>query len=204
MSKTTKKFIESHWLTFALKGAISIVAGLCLMFAPTGDDSISLLTQIAGWAMFGLAFIEVANVIYRKSRSHNWGFPLVLGIIELSIAIALLYTFNPGMPSEDLVWVRIIMLSSYVIFASVVTIIMGFMSFSNMTDRFMWIVNGMLGAIVAFVMFGGTELGTGAHIQLFGSYLMINGITDLFFGIHSKDELLAAKEARRAARKAKK
>lgn len=204
MSKTTKKFIESHWLTFALKGAISIVAGLCLMFAPTGDESISLLTQIAGWAMFGLAFIEVANVIYRKSRSHNWGFPLVLGAIELSIAIALLYTFNPGMPSEDLVWVRIIMLSGYVLFASIVTILMGFMSFSNMTDRFMWIVNGMLGAIVAFVMFGGTELGTGAHIQLFGSYLLINGITDLFFGVHSKDELLAAKEARRAARKAKK
>lgn len=204
MSKTTKKFIESHWLTFALKGAISIVAGLCLMFAPTGDNSISLLTQIAGWTMFGLAFIEVANVVYRQSRSHNWGFPLALGIIELSIAIALLWTFNPGMPTEDLVWVRIILLAGYVLFASIVTIAMGFMSFSNMTDRFMWIVNGMLGAIVSFVMFGGTELGTGAHIQLFGTYLMINGITDLFFGIHSKDEILTAKAARKAARKAKK
>ena len=204
MSKTTKKFIESHWLTFALKGAISIVAGLCLMFAPTGDNSISLLTQIAGWTMFSLAFIEVANVVYRQSRSHNWGFPLVLGIIELSIAIALLWTFNPGMPTEDLVWVRIILLAGYVLFASIVTIAMGFMSFSNMTDRFMWIVNGMLGAIVSFVMFGGTELGTGAHIQLFGTYLMINGITDLFFGIHSKDEILTAKAARKAARKAKK
>ncbi|MBP5633633.1 DUF308 domain-containing protein [Candidatus Saccharibacteria bacterium] len=204
MSKTTKKFIESHWLTFALKGAISIVAGLCLMFAPTGDNSISLLTQIAGWTMFSLAFIEVANVVYRQSRSHNWGFPLALGIIELSIAIALLWTFNPGMPTEDLVWVRIILLAGYVLFASIVTIAMGFMSFSNMTDRFMWIVNGMLGAIVSFVMFGGTELGTGAHIQLFGTYLMINGITDLFFGIHSKDEILTAKAARKAARKAKK
>ena len=154
--------------------------------------------------MFGLAFIEVANVVYRQSRSHNWGFPLALGIIELSIAIALLWTFNPGMPTEDLVWVRIILLAGYVLFASIVTIAMGFMSFSNMTDRFMWIVNGMLGAIVSFVMFGGTELGTGAHIQLFGTYLMINGITDLFFGIHSKDEILTAKAARKAARKAKK
>ncbi len=204
MSKTTKKFIESHWLTFALKGAISIVAGLCLMFAPTGDNSISLLTQIAGWTMFGLAFIEVANVIYRQSRSHNWGFPLALGIIELSIAIGLLWTFNPGMPTKELVGVRIIMLAGYVLFASVVTIVMGFMSFSNMTDRFMWIVNGMLGAIVSFVMFGGTELGQGAHIQLFGTYLMVNGITDLFFGVHSRDEILTAKAARKAARKAKK
>ena len=204
MSKTTKKFIESHWLTFALKGAISIVAGLCLMFAPTGDNSISLLTQIAGWTMFGLAFIEVANVIYRQSRSHNWGFPLVLGIIELSIAIALLWTFNPGMPTEDLVWMRIILLASYVLFASVVTIIMGFVSFSNMTDRFMWIVNGMLGAVVAFVMGPATKSGLGVHIQIFGTYLMINGITDLFFGVHSKDQILTEKAARKAARKAKK
>ena len=61
-----------------------------------------------------------------------------------------------------------------------------------------------MSSLPSFVMFGGTELGQGAHIQLFGSYLLINGITDLFFGVHSKDQLIAAKEARKAARKAKK
>ena len=199
MSNTTKKFIESHWLTFALKGAVSVVAGLCLMFAPKGDTS--LMTQIVGWTMFGLAFVELANVAYRKSRSHNWGFPFFLGLIELFIAIALLYTIDPNQQGDDLLWLRIIYLSAYVLFVSVVTIAMGFMSFSNMTDRFMWIVNGMLGCVVAFMMFGGTNLGAVAHIELFGTYLMINGITDLFYGVHSKDEALEAKTARAAAHK---
>ena len=54
------------------------------------------MTQIVGWTMFGLAFIEIANVLYRTRRSHNWGFPLLLGAIELFIAVALLYTVDPN------------------------------------------------------------------------------------------------------------
>ena len=66
---------------------------------------------------------------------------------------------------------------------------MGFKSFDNLTDRFMWIVNGTLGCILAFVIFNAGTIGDIAHIMLFGTYLLVNGLTDLFFGIHSKDEL---------------
>ena len=186
-----------------MKGAISVVAGLCLMFAPKGD--VSLLTQIVGWTMFGLAFIEIANVVYRKVRSHDWGFPLFLGAIELFVAVALLFTIDPSKSNPDeLIWLRIVYLSSYVIFASVVTIAMGFVSFNNATDRFMWVVNGMIGAVIAFMMFGGTNLGAVAHIELFGTYLMVNGMTDLFFGVHSKEELAMLHASRKAAKKGKK
>ena len=202
MSNTKSKFIESHWLTFAMKGVISIVAGLCLMFAPKND--IKLMSSIVGWTMFGLAFIELANVVYRTKRSHNWGFPLFLGAIELFIAVALLYTIDPNSASDEMTHLRIIYLASYVIFASVVTIAMGIASFKNMTDRFMWIVNGMIGAILAFMMFGGTQLGQFAWVELFGTYLLVNGLTDLFFGIHSKEEKLEDKAMRKALRKAKK
>ena len=203
MSNTKRKFVESHWLTFAMKGAISVIAGLCLMFAPKGD--ISLLTQIVGWTMFGLAFIEIANVVYRKVRSHDWGFPLFLGAIELFVAVALLFTIDPSKSNPDeLIWLRIVYLSSYVIFASIVTIAMGFVSFNNMTDRFMWVVNGIIGAVIAFMMFGGTNLGAVAHIELFGTYLMVNGLTDLFFGMHSKEELASLHSARKTAKKGKK
>ncbi len=200
MSNKKTKFVESHWLTFAMKGAISVVAGLCLMFAPKND--LSLMTQIVGWTMFGLAFIEIANVLYRTRRSHNWGFPLILGAIELFIAVALLYTIDPNAKSADeLTWLRITYLSAYVVFASIVTIAMGFASFDNVTDRFMWVVNGMIGCILAFMMFGGTNLGAAAHIAIFGSYLMVNGLTDLFFGVHSKEELLASYSRKPAAKK---
>ena len=193
------KFVESHWLTFAMKGAISVIAGLCLMFAPKND--LSVLTQIVGWTMFSLAFIEIANVLYRTRRSHNWGFPLVLGAIEMFIAVALLYTIDPNGSADELTWLRITYLSAYVVFASIVTIVMGFASFDNITDRFMWVVNGMIGSILAFMMFGGTTLGAAAHIGIFGTYLMVNGLTDLFFGVHSKEEMLASFNRKPATKK---
>ena len=203
MSNTKRKFVESHWLTFAMKGAISVVAGLCLMFAPQND--LILLTQIVGWTMFGLAFIELLNVVYRKRRSHNWGFPLFLGAVELLVAVLLLFALDPNQGNpDDLIWLRILYLSIFVIFVSVLTIIMGFASFTNMTNRFMWVVNGMVGAVIGFMMLGGTNLGAAAHIVLFGTYLMVNGMTDLFYGIHSKDELVEARASRKTTKKGKK
>ena len=198
MSKTTKKFIESHWLTFATKGAISVVAGLCLMLATGGDTE--TLIQIVGWTMVGLGVIELINMAHRSHKQANWGFPLFLGLLEIAIAASLLVTAIPGVGASELIWLRIIILSGYVLFASVVTIMLGFTSFSNMTDRFMWIVNGMLGAVLAFVLFAGSGLSITMHIELFGTYLLINGITDLFFGVHSHDEALELKAERAAKR----
>ena len=193
---TKRKFIESHWLTFAIKGIISLIAGLCIML--TGRDSVSGLTWIVGMTMVGLAIIELTNCVHRKRRNHNIGFALFLGLLEMWIAIALLVANIPGIAENDLIVLRVSLLSGYVLFASVVTIVMGFKGFDNMTDRFMWIVNGMLGCVSALVMFNGTS--TLTHLKLFGTYLMTNGLTELFFGIHSKDEMAELHAERVAAR----
>ena len=124
-----------------MKGAISVVAGLCLMFAPQND--LTLLTQIVGWTMFGLAFIELLNVVYRKRRSHNWGFPLFLGAVELLVAVLLLFALDPNQGNpDDLVWLRILYLSIFVIFVSVLTIIMGFMLPAAMGVY--WLIGGVI------------------------------------------------------------
>jgi len=164
----------------------------------TGRDSVSGLTWIVGMTMVGLATIELTNCVHRKRRNHNIGFALFLGLLEMWIAIALLVANIPGIAENDLIVLRVSLLSGYVLFASVVTIVMGFKGFDNMTDRFMWIVNGMLGCVLALVMFNGTSMLT--HLKLFGTYLMINGLTDLFFGIHSKDEMAELHAERVAAR----
>lgn len=202
MSKTTKKFIESHWLTFAMKGAISVIAGMCLMFANGWDTEI--LIHMVGWTMIGLGIIELLNMAHRSHNQANWGFPLFLGLLEIAIAAILLIMTIPGLGLEQQIPFRIAVLSGYVLFASVVTIFIGFSSFSNMTDRFMWVVNGMLGSVLAFVLFAGSGLTITMHIELFGTYLLINGLTDLFFGVHSHDEKLQQKAERAAKHNAKK
>ncbi|MBR0134143.1 DUF308 domain-containing protein [Candidatus Saccharibacteria bacterium] len=187
MSATKRKFIESHWLTFAVKGVVSIIAGLCMMLTVKGD--IGYLTKVVGCALIFLGAVEFINVLHRIRRRQNWSFPLALGIIELIVAVCVLFSVNPNLTAEQLIWLRIVLLSCYILFASVLTIAMGFMNFKNMTDRYLWVVNGMLGCIFGFVMLADNGLSATTHIKLFGTYLLVNGLTDLFFGIHSKDEM---------------
>lgn len=199
MSETKRKFIESHWLTFAVKGAVSLIAGLCMMITPNAD--IGFLTTVVGLSLIFLGVTETVNAIHRIHHHQNWSFPFGLGLIEFLIAICVLFTINPNLSPEQLIWLRIILLSSYILFASVLTIIMGFMNFKNETDRYLWIVNGMIGCILAFVMFADNGLSVTTHIKLFGTYLLVNGLTDLFFGIHSRDEIKTLHEERAEHRK---
>ena len=187
MSATKRKFIESHWLTFAAKGGVSIIAGLCMML--TIKSNIGYLTNVIGWAMIGLGCVEIINAIHRIRRKQNLGFPLLLGIVEIAIAICVLFTVNPNLSADELIWLRIILLSAYVLFASILTILIGFRDFKDDTDRWIWVINGMIGCVLAFVMFADNGLSTTTHIKLFGTYLLVNGLSDLFFGIHSKNEM---------------
>ena len=197
-----RKYIESHWGVFFLKGVISLLAGFYMMF--TKHQDVDFLIQIVGWTMLVLAIIEVINVAHRSRRQHNWGFPLALGAVEMGMSVALLYTINPDANLSQLLPIRLGMLAAYVLATSLITIVMGFRSFDNLTDRFMWVVNGMLGCILGFVLFVSGNISDIAHIMLFGTYLLINGLTDLFYGIHSKDalsELHAERAKKRSAKK---
>ena len=87
--------------------------------------------------------------------------------------------------------------------SSVLSIAIGFTCFKDDTDKFMWIVEGMVGAILAFVALGGSGLSDTTHIKLFGTYLMVRGLTDLIFGIHSREELQVIAEGKAKTTKKK-
>ena len=196
---TKRKYIESHWGVFVLKGIVSLFAGFYMMF--THRQDVDFLIQVVGWTMLALAIIEIINVAHRSRRQRNWGLPFALGAVEMAMSVALLYTVKPGASLAELLPIRLTMLAIYVLAASVITVVMGFQSFDNLTDRFMWVVNGMLGCVLGFVIFNAGNISDIAHIMLFGTYLLINGLTDLFFGVHSKDEMKELHAERAAKRK---
>jgi uncharacterized membrane protein HdeD (DUF308 family) len=196
VSTNRRKYIESHWLVFAVKGAIALVAGLLLTLSNKTDTN--YLAKMVGFAMAGLGVIEVFNTINRKRLQHNWGMSLAIGVVELLVAICMLFTINTGLDEQNNILFRIPMLSFYMLAASVLSIAMGFTCFKDDTDKFMWIVSGIVGAILAFVELGGTGLSDTTHIKLFGTYLMVRGITDMIFGIHSREEVETIEEARKA------
>jgi len=198
---TKRKYIESHWGVFFLKGIVSLLAGFYMMF--TTRQNVDFLIQVIGWTMFALAVVEILNVTHRGRRQNNLGFSLTLSIIEIAISVALLFTVGPNTDPSGLLAVRLSLLAIYVLSTSVITIIMGFKSFNNLTDRFMWVVNGMLGCVLGFVLYPSGDISDIAHVMVFGTYLLVNGLTDLFYGIHSKDSL-AELHAERAHKRASK
>lgn len=204
MSTNRRKYIESHWLVFAVKGAISLVAGLLL--ALTNKTDTTYLAKMVGFAMAGLGIIEIFNTINRKRLEHNWGMSLAIGIVEFIVAICMLFTINTGQHEGWNILVRIPLLSFYMLAAATLSIAMGFTCFKDDTDKFMWIVEGIVGAILAFVALGGSGLSDNTHIKMFGTYLLVRGLVELIFGVHSREEMEAVAESRKASqgKKAKK
>ena len=196
-SRKIKKYIESHWLIFALQGIVGLLFGWFVMF--TNIATVSTLVIIAGSTLLALGVIDAANLIYRKRRQQNWGLAFMLMILNIAIGLALLFTKNLN-PAWSLG-----LLAGYTIFCGVFEILLGFKSLSDPTDRFMWIVCGICACILGFVVLnsGHFESPT-TFIKFFGTYTMIYGITTLIYAVHNKNELAEEKEERRLARERRK
>ncbi|MBR3366092.1 DUF308 domain-containing protein [Candidatus Saccharibacteria bacterium] len=196
-SRKVRKYIESHWLIFAMQGVVGLLFGWFVMF--TNIDKVSTLAIISGATLLALGVIDVANLIYRKRRQQNWGLTIVTAALNVAIGLALLFTnsLNPA-------W-TLTLLAGYTIICGIFEILIGFKALSDPTDRFMWIVCGICAAILGFVVLnsGHFENPT-TFIKFFGTYMMIYGITTLIYAVHNKNELEEEKEARRLARERRK
>lgn len=196
-NRKVRKYIESHWLIFALQGIVGLLFGWFVMF--TNMDTVSTLVIVAGATLLALGVIDAANLIYRKRRQQNWGFAFMLMVLNLAIGLTLLFTKD-----LNVAW-ALGLLAGYTIFCGVFEILIGFKSLSDPTDRFMWIVCGICACILGFVVLnsGHFENPT-TFIKFFGTYTMIYGITTLIYAVHNKNELAEEKEARRLARERRK
>lgn len=192
-NRKVKKYIESHWLVFALQGVVGLLFGWFVMFINT--NNVSMLAVIAGATILALGLIDLANLIYRKRRQQNWGLALALLVLEIAVGLALIFTkdLNPA--------VAMSIIAGYTIFCGLFQILIGFKSLSDATDRFMWIVCGICACILGFVVLnsGHFENPT-TFIKFFGTYTMIYGITTLIYAVHNRNILAEEKEERRKAR----
>lgn len=190
-----KKFIETHWLFYAFQGAISILFGAYLLF--TNITTISVLTGVVGAALLCLGITEAFSLLYRKHYGKSLILSLVLAASEVAIALLLLFTQNYNMA-----WALTI-LAIYTIGRGILEILLGFTAITDKTDRFMWIVCGVCGAIIGIVILNsGAFSDQTTFIRFFSAYMMIYGVTNLIYGVHNRNELAEQKEARRIARAA--
>ena len=189
-AKTKRKYVESHWLIFAFQGLIALFTGWYILFSPSED--IPHLVIVIGSVLVGLAIIELFNIIHRRRRQHDWGVPLGVAILEAGVGLAMILANSL---SHE---VHIALLAGYVLVRSVASIFIGFASFDNFTDRFLWVVCGMIGCIIGFVILADPGLSTTTFVKIFGTFMMVLGLTELVFAAHSRDELNQLKTGKKA------
>lgn len=191
-----RRFIETHWLFFAFQGIISVLFGAFILF--TNITVVQSLVAIIGVSLLCLGVIEIFSMLYRKHYGNSLALSLILAASEVIIAMMLLFTQDYNMA-----W-ALTLLAIYTIGRGVLELILAFTAVTDKTDRFMWATCGVCGAIIGIVILNsGGFLDQTAFTKFFSAYMMIYGVTNLFYGIHNRNELAEQKEARKIARAAK-
>lgn len=192
-----RKYVDSHWLIFAFEGVVALLFGWFALF--TNLKETDALVSIVGSALLGLGIIELFNLLRRTHLNETWGFTLVSALIEIGVAFALLFTAD-----QELVW-HLALIAGYTVIRGVFEILIGLKSVDDITDKFIWVVTGICGAIMGFVILnsGNESVSENAltFIKFFGAYMTLYGLANLIYGVHNHDQAKDLKAERSVSAK---
>lgn len=192
-----RKYVDSHWLIFAFEGAVALLFGWFTLFTNLADTN--ALVSIVGSLLLGLGIIELFNLLRRTHLNETWGFTLVSALFEVGVAFALLFTSN-----QELVW-HLALIAGYTVIRGIFEILIGIKSVDDKTDKFIWIILGICGTVMGFVILNsGNAVVTDnapAFIKFFGAYMTLYGLANLIYGVHNHDQETDLKAERSAIMK---
>ena len=196
MAHINRKYIDSHWLLFVVKGLVAIGFDTFSIFSMKRDFSTLVMT--VGIFLLSLSILEFINALYRARQKTGWAVSVTLAIIDAVVALALLFTLN-----QNPIW-HLYIIAGYTFCRGFAEIVSGFRATVDPTDRFTWVFSGMCGAIMGIVIFNSGDFFT----RFFGVYLLILGICALFYGVHNRaqkqEDLVARRESAALAAKSRK
>ena len=196
MAHINRKYIDSHWLIFVLKGLVAVFIGGFTLFDMRRDMN-SVITTV-GIFLLSLSIIEFINALFRAKQKTGWAVAVCLAVIDAVVALALLFTLG-----QDTTW-HLYIIAGYTFLRGFSEIVAGFRATVDPTDRFTWVLSGMFGAIMGLVIFNSGDF----FVRFFGVYLLITGICALFYGVHNRaqkqEDRIARKEAAALAAKNRK
>ena len=175
-----RKYIDSHWLIFALQGVLALLFGWYALF--TNLNSFEAIIVIAGTVLLGLGIIEMLNLLTRTHLKETWGLSLLMAVLEIATAFTMLFAKD-----QNAIW-HLAIIGLYTITRGILEIFIGLGSVDDLTDRFIWVLTGISGCIIGIVVVNAGHLGNLPFIKYFGSYMMIFGISNLIYAIHNKEQ----------------
>lgn len=174
---------KEYWLVSATRGAISLLAGLVLAFINTRRTGVLTTATAVGLSL--LLIVDVLDIIIRKKAQKIILPTTTIAIMEL-VLVNLLFASNfDGLTDKISFGIRIKCLAIFAIIYSILAIVRGFKNHQVGLDRFILVVDGLIGTAAGIAMLAG-QFYEMTYIMLFGLFFMVDGLTLLVFALSSK------------------
>jgi Uncharacterized conserved protein len=206
MRHIIKKYVEDHWWAFFLQSLVAIGFGIYALFAPQpteynfegSADKLPTLATVVAVALALIGLIEIIRTLFSIKTQRDWGLSLLIGVLETAIG-AFMYIYRDSGYA-----ILAFIMGLFLIVRGVFDIIVGLAAHDDSTDRFLWSVSGIAGAVLGVVIINYPNTGTNAFISIFGVYALIFGLSNMIYSIHSRSvvrEIEISKEQRKKSRK---
>ena len=189
---TKRKYIDSHWLVFAIQGILALLFGAFLTF--TGIDNARTLVVVTSIVMLCFGIIELGNLINRTRQQETWGLSLAMAVTEICVGLGLLFTLD-----QNVAWALAI-IAIYTIARGVLEIFVSIKSVDDRTDKAIWGICGVCGTILGFVVLNSGANPT-AFLHAYGTYMIVFGLCSLIYGFHNRAQSLEYHEELSAKRR---
>lgn len=182
MSKAnTKK--DNYWRLSLVRGVLSLIAGLVLLLSNT--RRVNLLTILVAAGLLVIFIVDLINILVRKKAQEKILSDIIIVILEL-ILVVLLFVSTLGNLIDVITFgLRINCLAAFVIIYSFLTIIRGFKDRKVGLERFVLVVDGLIGIIAGVALLFGHfyEL---TYVLIFGAFLMVDGLASTILATSNK------------------
>ncbi|MBQ2660267.1 DUF308 domain-containing protein [Candidatus Saccharibacteria bacterium] len=196
MAHINRRYIDSHWLIFALRGVLAVIFGWVALFH--SNNSLSSIIALMGVFLLSLSVIEFFNALHRACKKTGWIVSVAVALVDVAAALLLLLTLD-----QSVTW-HLIVVAIYTFTRGIFEILIGFRTTIDPTDRFIWVLTGICGAVMGIVIFNANVLASTTFIRFFGAYLLVLGISSLIYGIHNRSQKIEDHVARLEAAKSRK
>jgi uncharacterized membrane protein HdeD (DUF308 family) len=183
MRKLIKNYIESYWWYFFLQSVIAIAFGVFALTTP-----IRVLGTIMFVAAGALVLMGVVGILrmahdYTRRPHRRWGDSLVIALVELAVGLYFLFNINAGFQVSAIVFGVIILIRGGF------DLVVALFNLKDPIDRFFWIVAGMAGVVLGLVILNHPSEASITMVWLLGLYILIFGVSNLFYAVHIRSKL---------------
>ena len=180
MFNDAKKLTKEVWWYLVLSGLLAIVFGFVALFWPALTAA-TLVFLVALFTIIG-GIIGLVHALANIGKDRLWWLSLLVSAVSLGIGIFLIR--NPLITAALLVILLAITIFMQALYDLVIA------SYATKDEgRWMWIVTGILGIIVAIVIMVYPETSALAFVWVLGLYALVHGVVNIGYAVQIRKDV---------------